>query len=202
MSTTLFVLTCVCISLGSINTTHAQKRFKPGLRGGMVVSTLTDLDANYKTDYYVGTQFPIRLTRFYTLQPELSYIRLGAKNTAIWQARAESWGNNTGVFEEADVNMSYLDFIMMNKIHWGKFNVHGGIGVAFLTEGNKYTDYNFDMTCTAGFGYVLMKNIGVEARFRYGVMGLISLKKEDSYELGSNSDIKDLSVQLGLTYSF
>jgi len=203
MSKILFFLTCVGMSMGIATHTYAQKKFTPGLRAGMVVSTLTDLDASYKTDYYVGAQFPIRLTRLYTLQPELSYIRLGAKNTDIWQARAEEgWGNKTGIFEKEDMNMSYLDFIIMNKIHWRQFNAHGGIGIAFLTGGTKYADFNYDFTYTIGLGYSISRTIEVETRFRYGATGLISMKEENIYSLGSARHIENMSVQLGLTYSF
>ena len=74
----------------------AQVSFNPGVRGGINFAHLTkrsdyisysngyytEEDSNpypSKTDFYLGVYGALRLTKYYTLQPEIDYMRQGAK---------------------------------------------------------------------------------------------------------------------------
>ena len=59
-------------------TAHAQKEFKMGLRSGLNISTIEDVDASAKPGFYVGAFGNIKFTKFYSLQPELNFSMQGA----------------------------------------------------------------------------------------------------------------------------
>jgi hypothetical protein len=63
-------------------TMQGQATFKPGLRGGLSLSTISEMHADYRPDFYIGGFGEINLTKRYALQPELNYIRQGSNNVA------------------------------------------------------------------------------------------------------------------------
>ena len=71
----VIMATLCCIGFA---TSQAQVTVKPGVRAGLNISSLTNYNADSKADFYVGGQVGIQFTKFYTLQPELTYSRQGA----------------------------------------------------------------------------------------------------------------------------
>ncbi len=62
---------------------YAQRKISPGIRAGVNVATLSNIDADFKTDFYAGGILSLNLGRRYTLQPELIYTRQGANNVTF-----------------------------------------------------------------------------------------------------------------------
>ncbi len=59
-------------------TSQAQVKVSPGIRGGLNISTLTNIDDNSsKTDFYVGGLVNIKFNKFFSVQPEINYSRQG-----------------------------------------------------------------------------------------------------------------------------
>lgn len=199
------LLFITCLAVGVTASSYAQKKFAPGVRGGLSLSTITNAEADFKPGFYVGVQFPIHIVKFYTLQPELNYTMQGAKNANLSYIR-NSWNNgwesaNQGAKSE-DINLSYLDINVINKFSFKKFNAHVGPGLAIMTEGKSKTDFYADLTFNVGVGYQLMDKLEVEARWRQGVVRVVD--KDDYYwdNYWSNNDSFNSSFQIGLTYTF
>ena len=190
--------------------TQAHVTFKPGLRGGVNFSHFTkgddsnnyyyDNNGNYvsspngdkfesKTDFYLGFYGALRLTKYYTLQPEVDYSRQGSV-----------YKNNNGSNEQLDV--SYLSIAIANKFTFSdKFNVHLGPTIDFVVDDNFDTDNEVDLAFFLGAGYNFTKNFGIEARVKKGIIPVI-----DRYYTGFNNDYSsthsNVVFSIGATYTF
>ena len=87
---------------------NAQVSFKPGLRAGLNLSHFkqtddSDEDFKSKSDFYIGGFGELKLTKYYTLQPEITYSRQGSK----YEYRGSS---NSTTFDA-----TYLSFAVVNK---------------------------------------------------------------------------------------
>lgn len=200
------LLLITCLALGVTASTYAQKRFTPGLRGGLSLSTISHAEADYKAGFYVGAQFPIRLASFYTIQPELNYTMQGAKDANLYYVRNSSWNNgwnNSSHNQVAeDVNLSYIDINVINKFRFRDFNLHVGPGLAIMTSGRSKTDFYGDLTLNFGVGYQITEQLGVEARYRQGFVRVVD--KDDYFwdNYWYDNDSYNSSFQLGLTFTF
>ena len=211
---------------------EAQVTFSPGLRAGANFSHFTqgDLDYNYnngginfdpntgqpirlpeskftsKTDFYVGFYGALRLTKFYTLQPEVTYSRQGSKLESYSSAP-------NGIVRKMDsqFDLSYISVGIINKFTFNdKFNMHIGPTIDILAEQSGNSDYqpqNFnnyyyydsynansdiDLAFVFGLGYNFTKNIGIEARVKKGVIPVL-----DWSDYHTN-----VVFSAGLTYTF
>ena len=214
---------------------QSQVTFKPGLRAGVNVSHFTkgiDFDNQYyyvyedpfypnvvpyssridysdKVDFYIGFYGALRLTKYYTLQPEINYSRQGSK--------VEFISNN--IRTNSKVDISYLSTAVINKFTFSeKFNVHFGPTIDFVVDKSRNTLNGFadnpstlpsgqyyssnhygnnitaiDLAFVAGFGFNFTRNIGIEARIKKGIVPVI-----DDFE----SNNTNVVYSLGATYTF
>lgn len=200
------LLFITCLALGVTVSSYAQKKFTPGVRGGLSLSTITNAEADFKPGFYVGVQFPIHLAKFYTLQPELNYTMQGAKNANLAYMKNSSWNNgwnnNNHYAKSEDVNLSYIDINVINKFRFNKFNVHAGPGLAIMTEGRSKTDFYGDLTLNLGVGYKITNELEVEARWRHGFVRVVD--KDDYFwdNYWYDNESFNSSLQIGLTFTF
>ncbi|AZA78310.1 PorT family protein [Chryseobacterium sp. G0186] len=180
----------------------AQVTFTPGIRAGANFSHFTNDenqtffypgDVHYpqttmnikfktRTDFYLGFLGNIRFAKFYALQPEVNYSRQGAK--------VESNVNNMG---DQNVTVSYLGVQLVNKFYFNKFNVLVGPTLDFVVEKKNISpDNEVDLGITAGVGYDITKNFGVEARVKKGLVPVYSF-----YD-----DHTNVTFQAGVYYTF
>src|SRR5690606_4003628 len=99
----------------------AQKRVSPGIRAGVNVATLSNINADFKADFYAGGILSLHLGERYTLQPELIYTRQGANNVTFVD---EETGDPTG---QENVTIQYLSLGVINKFYFVE-GFHGLIG--------------------------------------------------------------------------
>ncbi len=168
---------------------------KPGLRGGVNFTNFTQTDFNYKTDFYVGGFMAVKLTRFYTLQPEVTYSRQGAQGSGV------IFNNNAQVFERRDfnVNIDYLSFAILNRFTFNdELDFHFGPTMDFQTRSNAVTNSDVDLAFIAGLGYTLPMGLVIEARVKKGIIDVLESNRFDN--IGNNNT--NLVFQLGLSYSF
>ncbi|MCS4239325.1 hypothetical protein M2306_002987 [Myroides gitamensis] len=197
-----------CLAAGITFSSYAQKRkwFTLGVRGGISLSTLTSIESDYKTDFYIGVQLPIHLSRFYSLQPELNYTRQGAKNANFYGGETFSWSNShTKNAGTTTVDLSYIDVNVINKFRFKKFNLHIGPGLAFLLEGSKYTDTNVDLTLNLGAGYKVTERLEIEARWRTGLLSIVDdygYWNQNNYYKRQGDDVLNSTFQIGATFTF
>ncbi|PIF44149.1 outer membrane protein with beta-barrel domain [Chryseobacterium sp. 52] len=163
----------------------AQVTFSLGVRGGANFShfnqgngyqdyfyyhedthSYEEVQASYKfknrTDFYIGVFGNVRLTKFYALQPEFNYSRQGSK--------VESEGR----YDRDEYKISYFGTQLVNKFYYKNFNVLIGPTIDVVVEKDFNSSYDFDLGITAGAGYDITKNLGVEARIKHGFLHTIN----------------------------
>ncbi|MCG2610954.1 PorT family protein [Flavobacterium sp. SM15] len=180
---------------------NAQVTFRPGVKAGLNFSHFTKGDnynsydpyGNYsnqsrrnfdtKTDFYIGLYGALKLSRFYTLQPEINYSRQGASYDYVV--------NNQARTQKLDV--SYLSLGIANKFTFDKFNFHVGPTIDFVVEDNFDPDSEVDLAFFLGAGYNFTKNFGIEARIKKGIVPVLDF---------SDSNHTNVVIQTGITYTF
>ncbi len=186
----------IIVLLGFFAATQAQVTFKPGIRAGLNFSHFTKGDYDYfdegttgndrdfssKTDFYFGVVGTIKLTKYYTLQPEVNYSRQGTvyKN------------NDYGI--DKTLNVSYLSIALANKFTLtDKFNIHAGPTIDFQVDSDFNTDSEVDLAFFLGAGYNFTKKFGVEARIKKGFIPVLD------YSDGNHANVV---FSLGANYTF
>lgn len=179
---------------------NAQVTFKPGVKAGVNFARLTQTDnpnERYyaKTDFYGGIFGALKLSRIYTMQPEILYSRQGSGIEYV---------DNNNVKHDDKIDISYLSFTLANKFTFDKFNIH--VGPTFdiqindtkkeLQGYNEYyydDDYNngIDMAIFIGAGYSITNNLEFEARVKKGII-----------PVNDDWDSENIVFQLGLAYKF
>ncbi len=192
------------VALVATTPLFAQKKVSPGVRAGVNVATLSNIDADFKADFYVGGILSLNLGRKYTLQPELVYTRQGANNVTFVDNDS---GNPTGT---EDVTIQYLSLGVINKFYFVE-GFHGMVGPSLdMKIGKNFPRIDFDdddyggvdLGISLGLGYTLPMGLTVEGRFKTGMLDAFN----NDYFLGlfDNPDRISLNrvFQLGLSYSF
>lgn len=188
---------------------NAQVSFKPGIRAGLNFSHFTKGDYGYygstyyydgygnyvqggsnnnfssKTGFNVGIYGALKLTKHYTLQPEIDYSNQGSYFR-------EANGSKT------KLDVSYLSLAVVNKFTFAdKFNIHVGPTIDFVVDNNFNTDNDVDLSFVLGAGYNFTKNFGIEARVKKGIIPVVDINNYN----GSSSHT-NVVFQTGITYTF
>ncbi|MBE0390716.1 porin family protein [Flavobacterium sp. PL002] len=178
---------------------QAQAIFRPGVKGGVNFSHFTQTDNSNekfsaKQDFYVGIFGALRATKVYTLQPELTYTRQGAKREYI--------DGFDGLKKNETLDVSYLSLAVANKFVFNKVNFQ--LGTTFdvkINDAKKYIgDSNYrdnsfssiDLGFFAGIGFDITKNFGIEGRVKKGIIPVSDW--DDSYT--------NVVFQVGAAYTF
>lgn len=171
---------------------NAQMKVKPGIRAGVNFSRFSDTDFDLRPDFYAGGFVAMKLTRFYTLQPEITYSRQGAK---------ANFSAADGL--PSDLKVGYVSFGVMNKITFNdEFSLLLGPTLDFETESNIRTNSDVDLAIMGGFGYTLPFGLTLEARAKFGVVDVLesdTFNGTDTYVDDWNTNI---TLQVGISYSF
>ena len=192
------ILAALLVSFFCTATLSAQVTAKPGLRTGANFSKFSHTDFDFKTDFYLGGFMAIKLSSFYTLQPEVNYSRQGAKADLVYYngANDEIW------MVSRDISVDYLSFTLINRFNYYNFDIHGGTTLDFETYSNVPTNTELDLGVTLGIGYTLPIGLTIEARWK---RGLLDVLESDDYNntlnyVGDNN--ANNTFQVGLSYSF
>ena len=184
-----------------IQSPQAQVKVSPGLRGGLNLSTLTNIDDNRsKTDFYVGGLVNIKFNKYFSLQPEITYSRQGDEGR-------EYFGNGYN-YRYVNYELNYLTLGAVAKFNIGGkgFHILGGPSVDLKISDN-YINSNpegFDLAIVGGVGYTLPNGLTFEARFK---QGLVDIYGYDGVEYDDNGyRYNDLILnqifQIGISYTF
>jgi hypothetical protein len=174
---------------------QAQVSFKPGLRGGANFSHFTKGDYYYSntvpnnvnydthTDFYIGFYGALKLSKYYTLQPEIDYSAQGS------EYRSSNFGS-------ANFKVDYLQIGIVNKFTFNdQFNIHFGPTLDFVVSKNFNTEADVDMAFVLGAGFNFTPNFGIEARVKKGIIPVF-------YSEDDNNDHTNVVFSLGATYTF
>ncbi len=192
----------VAIAFLAYTQVEAQVTFRPGIRAGVNFSHFThddteqlvynpatggyiDQRTEFKstTDFYAGIYGALKLTRFYTLQPEIDYSRQGAEVSYYDYA---SKGKR-----EYNIDVDYVSIAVINKFSYEGFNVHLGPSIdimvnksntSILEDDDDYFYYyndntivetDVDFALNFGLGYNFTKSLGIEARVKKGLLPVL-----------------------------
>lgn len=184
---------------------QAQVTFKPGVRAGLSLSTISEMHADYRPDFYVGGFGEINFTKRYALQPEINYIRQGSNNVARNYLELDTPQTEKVVYENLQV--SYLSIALLNKLKFGQgFQVQFGPALDILLDDNLVLrkTYN-DLSFVTGVAYKMPSGLGFEFRFKKGLFDILD---SDYYYNNSNSHYffgdynTNVNFQIGISYSF
>lgn len=195
----------ISVALLSFVTSQAQFEFNPGIKAGVNIARFTDANSRDEplVSYHIGATFGLKLARFYTLQPELTYSKQGNKYEVgtFTNSNDSNFGNNRNL---EDFEVDYLSLTLANK-----FYVYRGINLQlapFLDILVSKDDENFnyiepiDIGLTLGLGYDFPIGAFIDARFKQGFIPIT-----DTFE-NSNSDLDKLNlnqvIQFSVGYQF
>lgn len=192
------------VAIAATTQIFAQKKVSPGIRAGVNVATLSNINADFKTDFYAGGIVSLHLGQRYTLQPELTYTRQGANNVTFVD---DETGDPTG---QENVTIQYLSLGVINKFYFVE-GFHGLIGPSLdMKIGKNFPRIDFDdddyggvdLGISLGLGYTLPIGLTFEGRFKTGMLDAFN----NDYFLGMFDDPDNISLnrvfQLGVSYSF
>ncbi|MFD2602212.1 outer membrane beta-barrel protein [Flavobacterium suzhouense] len=179
---------------------EAQVTFKPGLRAGVNFSRITDTNLDGKTDFYVGGFGALKLSRFYTLQPEITYSRQGAKGDAL------VYNDIDGSYspQNVDISIQYISLSALSKFTFNdRFNVHVGPTFDIVANSGRYVYNDVDLGITAGIGYTLPMGLTIEARVKKGIIEPVdSYYFQDNYNYNDDLYATNIVFSVGVSYSF
>ncbi|PBJ12653.1 outer membrane beta-barrel protein [Flavobacterium sp. ACN6] len=184
--------------------TQAQVSVKPGLRAGFSFSTISEMHANYKTDFYAGGFAAINITKHYALQPEINYTRQGSNDVARKYFDENTQTNKT---EYLDLEINYLSLSVINKFTFRPgIQLQAGPTLDLLLNDNlAVRKAQNDLGLVLGVAYALPSGLTFEARFKKGLLDVLS---SDYYQNDSNNYYlfgdynTNINLQLGISYSF
>jgi hypothetical protein len=182
-------------------TLQAQVRVSPGIRGGLNLSTLTNIDDNsMKSDFYVGGLVEIKFNKYFTLQPELTYSRQGSEGREYYY--------DTDSFENTTYELNYVTLGAVAKFNFGGqgFHILAGPSVDIKTSDNfgryGYDPIDTDFAFTAGIGYSLPNGLTFEARFKQGLIDIYGYDGIDYDDYYGDQVILNQVLQFGISYTF
>lgn len=176
---------------------QAQVKVSPGLRGGLNISTLTNIDDNSsKTDFYIGGLVDIKFNRYFSLQPEITYSRQGDEGRYFENGRYYS--------EKYELN--YLTLGAVAKYHFGGKGFHILAGPSLdIKVGDNYINTSpegFDLAIVGGVGYTLPNGLTFEARIKQGFVDIYGYDDIDNNDYYYDDVILNQVFQIGISYTF
>jgi hypothetical protein len=185
-----------------IATTQAQVSVSPGLKGGLNLSRLTNIDDNgLKSDFYVGGFVAIKFNKFFTLQPELTYSRQGS------EGRYYDINDN---YYSTKYELNYLSLDAVAKFHFNGsgFHILAGPSADFKTSDNfnqyGFDPIDFDLSLVGGVGYTLPNGLTFEARIKQGLIDIYGY--DGIYDDNENGNYDEVILnqvfQIGISYTF
>lgn len=183
----------------------SQVSIAPGARGGLALSNINDIEGSARASFYVGGFATFRLAKWYALQPELNYTQQGKK----WEERVEFVDGGFDpslpmayVTRKETLRLNYLGLTINNKFYpVGGFNLMIGPYMDFLvSQENIDVTNEFDIGVNLGVGHDFKNGLGVELRFRPGMVDVFEDFRDENTT--NNYDFWNTSFQIGATYTF
>jgi len=183
-----------------LTTSRAQMKVSPGIRGGLNLSTLTNINNNsMKSDYYIGGLVEMKFNKYFTLQPELTYSRQGANSEEYML------GSNN---EDRKYELNYVTLGAVAKFNFGGqgFHVLAGPSLDIKTDDNfgryGYNPIGTDLAFVGGIGYSLPNGLTFEARFKQGLIDIYGYDDIDYDDYYYEQIILNQVFQFGISYTF
>ena len=182
---------------------QAQVKASFGIRAGWNSANISNTDGRYVNSFYGGVNGVIRFSENYTLQPEINFT---SQNVYLFY-QIDDYEEQTTLFIHG---MTIINkFYITERFHFMigpffEFKIYEGWYERY-EEGNDYYYDNpedllryVDTGITGGFGFNIIKNLIVEARYKQGFVDMY----EWWYDGPTNEIHLNQTFQLGLSYKF
>jgi hypothetical protein len=182
----------------------AQVTFRPGVRGGLNISSISNTHGRMIADFYAGGYLAIHFTKVYTLQPEIIYSRQGG-SVRFGDANTNGdYDPNVGgstTFRK-DVHIDFIGLNIVNKFYVTKgLHLMAGTFLDINQGANKGYDVpDTDLGILTGIGYTLPNGISLDVRYKQGFADVLG-NYGYSNNLYDNTQLNEV-IQIGLTYTF
>lgn len=167
------------------STVFSQVTFKPGVRGGLNLATISNIDDGSKIAFYGGLFGELRLGKLYALQPEITYSQQGSENIDL-DYLAIRFTNKFYFFNE-DMPLFILispGFDVNLDGDTQSYSSATGAGVTFET----------DLSISGGVGYDFPFGLFAEVRYKQGIIDALNTSNPD----GRLNSV----IQVGVGYKF
>lgn len=177
-------------------TAFSQVKVRPGVRLGLNAANITNIsDSDTKIAPNAGLFVNIHLSNFYELQVETNYSNQGASrdNNAVHFTTVDPYDPYNPYYRNYlnnDINVHYVSLAIANK-----FFVIPDVGLHLIVgpsiDINVSDDTFFDVTPVdfalfGGIGYEFPFGLGIEARYKQGLIDTRDNYDGDSFYAGSD----------------
>jgi len=167
MKNLFLAIACVALSIP----TFSQVKVRPGLRLGLNASNITN---HYNSERVLGLNgamfVNLHLSRFYELQPELTYSNQGF-NGGNYTYVNPYYGDIVHVNED-DISIHYFGIAIANKFFVSpEIGLHFIIGPSLdinISDNSRGEITPADVSFFGGIGYEFPMGLGIEARYKQG----------------------------------
>jgi hypothetical protein len=156
------------------STAFSQVKVRPGFRAGLNLSKITHLEnVSRKPGINAAMFVNVHFTRFYELQPELTYSNQGWSRDGF--SYIDPYNDVTYNVNSQDVSSHYIGIALTNKFFMSpKLGLHVllGPGMEFNVSDNLPYDNltPVDLVFFGGIGYEFPFGLGLEARYKQGIV--------------------------------
>ncbi len=181
------------------NTIIAQTKIRPGMRLGFNSATITESNLDERIGLNAAFYANFRFAPFYALQPELVYSQQG--------------GNST-LSNQPDLKISYLSVALANKFFFSpKMGLYVLLGPSLdfdiennfinIVNGDNDTEVTpIDISLFGGIGYEFDFGLGIEARYKHGLIDVDLFNDYDYYNGNDENSSFNSVFQIGISYTF
>ncbi|MFZ4928560.1 porin family protein [Chryseobacterium sp. Mn2064] len=169
---------------------------KFGLKAGLNVSTVSNMDMKAKAGFYGGIFANIPVTKDFSVQPEVMYSAVG------------------GILKEnssTKLNLEYLSVPVMFQYNaLPNLYIEAGPQFNFLIDARlkktastgayKNGTKSFDFGIGLGAGYYITRHIGVNVRYVAGLSDIVKTRYYYGYD--NTNAVKNGVFQIGASYKF
>jgi len=195
-------LTIILITLFSFTFINAQVEIKPGVKGGMNIAGLSNLEENggvrseKLTSFHIGGTLSFKFAKFYTLQPEILYSKQGSDYSV------------TGSTETYTTELNYLSIPVNNKFYIKDSGINFQIAPVIdilLSHKNIYKPQSVDIALAAAVGYDIGNGLVMSVGYKQGLTDLFGRNVDDGYGY-ETTEVSELIlnnvIQLSVGYQF
>lgn len=172
------------------------------LKSGAVSSIKND------NGFYAGTQVEIRLSKKFSIQPEILYITDGVVDYEPSGSGSDRVLNNE--------TLSHISIPILAKLHVGHLGIYAGPQISMLTSATimdhvnytgkmKVTNESYTKTSFSGIvglEYTFKYRFGVDARYQFGLSNVSASNGTTPLTYVKGQNIKLSGFQAGLYFRF